>query len=146
MGKFFCLPLPLEQTKFWKPIKRNIETGRTDWLNAAFELRKNSDAGILEMLDTCIGSALKTNPAEILKEISNSNIATPAICAAILPDQTGYLETKKNLKELRSRLIAIEHIHNSELGKGVEQIKLSCIKELKIQISNFKKSIHSHAQ
>ena len=104
------LALPNSE-KEWEEIQRGIQTGKADWLAAARELRKGSDAGMTESIDVSLAIAL-TNNAEGVLELAGETTPADRICTV------PYIEadTATVVSHKRKAKAALERVARADLA------------------------------
>lgn len=136
--KRFLSEHPLEDKKFWQILKTNVSAGKEQWLGIALKMRNQSDVGKSELLDSFIGNAIKANPVAALKIIGEENHS--GACEAIIPENSDTDNSASYIKELKTRVLALDQVKDSELDRATIAVKKKCKINILRAIANLEES------
>jgi hypothetical protein len=97
----------------WYYVMDRIATGEPDWLKVAVALRPGSDAGAADIFGA-LGKALKTNPTEVLRLISEG-FPLEYICSWPVVGTPPCTTYELCLKEIEDRQNSVRYVSSSAL-------------------------------
>ena len=115
----------------WYYIIDQISAGETEWLKVAVALRPGTDAGGTEDIFGALGSALKTNPKEVLQLISDS-FPVEHVCSWPIVGTPPCTTYDFCIKEIEKRQKSIKNISNNNLCQSC----LNCLENGKKEIAD----------
>ena len=102
----------------WANVLTHIESGQDAWLGVARALRSGVDAGTGEDLTTAVATALRGNPAGVLK-MTDSGFPIAQVCDVPLIEPTGaQVQHWKH-----DVLSALARVHDAGLSEKVQQCR-----------------------